>query len=316
MGTDAEGDRVDRFLAKRLGISRARVQRAIDSGLVTVAGLEVPRNRRLKSGERIRIACLTVEGPPPALPEKIPLDIVYEDSSLLVLNKPAGMVVHPAPGHFTGTLLNALLSHLAARGEGLTTTGIVHRLDKDTTGLILVAKSDEVKNLLSQQMKERKISRSYRAIVWGHMRELEGTFEASIGRHPHDRKKMSTYARKRRAAKTTYRVLESFDVCEYVEAQLHTGRTHQVRVHFSSVGHPLLGDATYGGGEGRETAFMGEGRRTAKRILALIKRQALHAYRLGFAHPVTGEPMEFISPLPADMQAVLAFLRGTAQTDS
>lgn len=304
-----EGERVDKFLSTRLGISRARVQRAIDAGLVTIGGHDVPRNRRVKAGELIHVASLKVEGQPPALPEKIPLAVVYEDTSLLVIDKPAGMVVHPAPGHFTGTLLNALLSHLAERGERPGSPGIVHRLDKDTTGLILVAKSDEVKELLSRYMKERFISRSYRAVVWGHMRELEGTLEAGIGRHPYDRKKMSTYSRKKRDAVTTYRVLESFDVCDFVEAALLTGRTHQVRVHFSSVGHPLLGDATYGGGAGRETGFMGEGRKTAKRVLELIRRQALHAYRLAFAHPVTGEKLEFTAPLPSDMQAVLTFLR-------
>ncbi|MFQ6103803.1 MAG: RluA family pseudouridine synthase [Candidatus Glassbacteria bacterium] len=306
------GERIDRFLSSRFRISRTRVKKAIQRNLVLINGERTTPHYRVKDGDRISIAPIESKAPPPVEPEDIEIDIIYEDPSLLVINKPSDMVVHPAPGHYTGTLYNALLYHLRNGIErGRANPGIVHRLDKDTTGLILVAKKDNVKDMLTTEMKERRISRRYLAIVWGHLRELEGTIDAGIGRHPHDRKKMSTYASRQREAVTHYKVLESFDVCDFVEVSLDTGRTHQIRVHFSSIGHPIVGDPTYGGGEGREAGFMGEGRKLAHQILRLIQRPALHAYKLTFTHPVGGGHMGFTSPLPADLRRILKLLRST-----
>jgi len=304
------GERIDRYLAARTGVSRTRIKRAVETGDVLVNGSAVNPNYRLKTGDVVTIARVERESPPAAVPEDIEINVVYEDDHLMVVDKPAGMVVHPAPGHYGGTLYNAILFRLReeiARGEA--GPGIVHRLDKDTSGLIIVAKTASVKENLSERIKRREVERIYRAIVWGHLRELEGTIEAGIGRHPQDRKRMSVYARKKREASTRYEVLESFSVCDYVRVRLQTGRTHQIRVHFSSLGHPIVGDETYGGGRGREAGFMGEGRKAARKILELIDRQALHAHELSFVHPVTGKRMEFTSPLPRDMQDVLDYLR-------
>jgi len=303
------GTRIDKFLAIKLSVSRTRVKKRIDAGSVLVNGDGISANYRVRDRDRIELTPIESESPPVALAENIDIDVIYEDESLLVVNKSAGMVVHPAPGHYTGTLYNALLYHLEGKTvKGSTDPGLVHRLDKDTSGLILIAKNAEVKDKLSGMMKKRSISRCYRAIVWGHLKKNEGKIESGIGRHPHDRKKMSTFASKTRNAVTKYKVIESFDICDHLHVALQTGRTHQVRVHFSSLGHPIVGDETYGGGEGRETGFMGEGRKHAKQVLKLINRQALHAYSLKFVHPVTGEEMAFSSPVPEDMNRVLVFL--------
>ncbi len=310
------GERIDKFLAAKLHISRTRVKRALGEGLVVIDKKIVTPHYRLRVGDVIQVRPIEADTPPVSVAEDIPLDIVFEDSSLIVINKPAGMVVHPAPGHYSGTLYNALLFHLKEEIESRKASpGLVHRLDRDTTGLILAAKSEEVLNILSGRMKERKITRLYRAFVWGHLRDSEGEIEAGIGRHPHDRKKMSTYSVKKREAVTVYRVLERFAVCDYVDVRLLTGRTHQVRVHFSSIGHPLVGDETYGGGEGREAGFMGEGRKQVKSLLRLMRRQALHAYSLGFVHPVTDQEMDFSAPLPEDMQRVFNELRSPFDDD-
>lgn len=307
---EESGTRVDKLLATRVGVSRTRIRKAIDSGGVLVNENRISANYRVREGDRIEIAPIESDRPPAAVAEDIPINVVYEDDSFLIIDKSAGMVVHPAPGHYTGTLYNALLYHLKEDTEaGQPNPGLIHRLDKDTTGLLLVAKGDEAKDILSGMMKERQIKRCYRVIVWGHLKELEGKIESGIGRHPHDRKKMSTFSSKTRDAVTKYKILESYDVCDYLDVALLTGRTHQVRVHFSSIGHPVVGDETYGGGEGRETGFMGEGRKCARQILKLISRQALHAYSLKFDHPFTGEKMEFSSPVPEDMKQVLFFIK-------
>jgi 23S rRNA pseudouridine1911/1915/1917 synthase len=299
-----------------LEISRTRLKRAIESSVVLVNGSSVSPHYRVRTGDEIRVGVIEAKSPPTTLPEDIPLDIVYEDESLLIVDKPAGMVVHPAPGHFTGTLFNALLYHLRDEtATGKAEPGLVHRLDRDTSGLLLVAKNADVKEILSEQIRERKIDRRYRTLVWGHLRESEGTIEEGIGRHPSDRKKMSVHASKKRHALTEYRVLERFPVCDHAAVRLGTGRTHQIRVHFSSVGHPVVGDGTYGGGKGRETGFTGEGRKQARHILSLIDRQALHAYRLSFTHPATGERMSFTSPVPDDIGTVLSFLGSRYRDD-
>ncbi len=304
-----EGQRIDKLLSTKLDVSRTRLKKAIEASVVLVNQSSVSPHYRVRTGDVIQVGTIESKSPPTAVPEDIPLDIVYEDEALLVVDKPAGMVVHPAPGHFTGTLFNALLHHLKeAVASGSAEPGLVHRLDRDTSGLLLVAKTAGVKDILSGQIQERRVDRRYRAVVWGHLREPQGTIEEGIGRHPGDRRKMSVHASKKREALTEYRVLESFAVCDHVAVKLGTGRTHQIRVHFSSLGHPVVGDETYGGGKGREAGFMGEGRKQARRILTLIDRQALHAHRLSFTHPVTGEEMSFTSPVPGDFRSVLAFL--------
>lgn len=294
----------------KLEISRTRLKRAIESSIVVVNGSSVSPHYRVRAGDRITVGAMTVTSPPTSIPEDIPINVVHEDDVLLVVDKPPGMVVHPAPGHYTGTLFNALLHHLREEiSSGIAEPGIVHRLDKDTSGLLLVAKNAEVKDALSRQIQERNVDRRYRAIVWGHLQKQKGSIEKGIGRHPNDRKKMSIHATKKRDALTEFRVIETFDVCDHVAVKLATGRTHQIRVHFSSLGHPVVGDETYGGGRGKESGFMGEARKTARHILSLIDRQALHAYSLSFSHPVTGELMKMRSRVPEDFAAVLSFLR-------
>ena len=306
------GDRLDRFVATKLAVSRTRVKKGIEASRILVNGKRATAHYRVRKADRVTVLPFSHgDVPPVAIPEEIGLDVVYEDESIIVVDKSPGMVVHPAPGHYSGTLFNAILNRLWPEIEsGRARPGIVHRLDKDTSGLILVAKDDDVKDQLSRDLRERRINRIYRALVWGHMKTLEGKIDAPIGRHPEDRKKMSIYARRKRNAVTCYKVLESFDVCDHVEVRLLTGRTHQIRVHFSSTGHPLVGDATYGGGKGKEKSFMGDARKRAHVILGMISRQALHAFRLEFIHPVTGERLAFTSRVPRDFREVLNYLRG------
>lgn len=294
VGPGEAGERLDRFLAGRLpGITRSAVQRLIEKGLVTLAGKTVAANHKTKEGEAYRIAV-----PPPvpsiAIAEDIPLDVVHEDAHIAIINKPAGMVVHPAKGHAGGTLVNALLAHcpdLTGIGGELR-PGIVHRLDKDTTGLIAVAKNDAAHAALSGQLKTREMGREYLAVVKGEMRPLSGAIEKPVGRHPVYRKKMSTHTRMGRAALTLYETLETYPGVSLLKVGLKTGRTHQIRVHLAAVGHPILGDALYGKGK-----------------TALIARPALHAWRLTLVHPVSGETMTFTAPPPEDFQRLLAALK-------
>ena len=241
---------------------------------------------------------LTIPEPeePEILPEDIPLDILYEDSDVILINKPKNMVVHPAAGHYTGTLVNALMYH--CRGDlsginGVLRPGIVHRIDKDTTGVLIVCKNDRAHNALAEQLKKHSITRKYRAIVCGNLKEDEGTVDAPLGRHPQDRKKMAIVRSGGKRAVTHYRVLERFGNDTYIECQLETGRTHQIRVHMASLGHPLLGDEIYGRAK---SPFKLEG-------------QTLHAMVLGFIHPTTGEYMEFEAPLPEYFEKLLEKLR-------
>jgi 23S rRNA pseudouridine1911/1915/1917 synthase len=294
-GAAAAGRRLDEVAAEAAGVSRARAARWAEGGRVLVDGRPRPKSHRLRGGELLAWA------PPPAPPsggpaaEDLPLQVRYEDDRLLVVAKPAGLVVHPGPGHPTGTLVNALLGRagtaLAAGGEAHR-PGIVHRLDKDTSGLLLVAKDDAAHLALSRDLAARRVERRYLALVQGRLPAAGGTIDRPVGRHPRDRKRMAVVAKGGRAAVTHWRVLETFPAVQLVEATLETGRTHQVRVHLAAVRHPLVGDRTYGADP-----------TLAARLGA--HRPFLHAWRLGFRHPTDGRRVELTEPLPPDLQGVL-----------
>lgn len=306
---ERDGERLDSFLADRLELSRSRLEQLIASGDVTVDGAVPKKRYRPKAGDRIQVRV-----PPPApahaAPEDIPLDIVYEDADLLVLNKPAGLVVHPAPGHRSGTLVNALLHHvddLSGIG-GVLRPGIVHRLDRDTSGLMIVAKNDRAHERLSNALKRRKIHRRYLTACWGHLAEDAVTVEAPIGRHTSERKKMGVVEGGRRAV-THFRRLERWRAADLVSAELETGRTHQIRVHLQHIGHPVVGDQVYGAG--RERGFSGPERGWAATLAKGVPRQFLHATELRFEHPTTGEQVIFDAPLPADLEAIAEWARAS-----
>jgi 23S rRNA pseudouridine1911/1915/1917 synthase len=315
---DSEGGgRLDRFVAaQRPDLSRTTVQRLIDDGFVTLNGSICKASDKVEPGDVI-----VVRIPPPVttelIAENIPLSIVYEDNDLVVIDKPAGLVVHPAAGHDSGTLVNALLGHLPDLGStgggigGEVRPGIVHRLDKDTSGLIVVAKNDRALQFLQEQFKSRTIKKMYLALVDGLVTPPEGIIDASIGRSKHDRKKMAV-THDGRSARTRYRVIQIYrdPDLSLIEAYPETGRTHQIRVHLAHIHHPVFGDPTYNG----RNIVAGPGTAAQKsevhRLLDLIPRQALHAKTIGFLHPATGQQLFFDSALPPDMEAVLAFLRG------
>lgn len=292
----ASGQRIDKFLSDFLdGQSRSYLQKLVKEGRVFIQGKSVKANYRIAEGEEIRLEIPELEEPD-ILPENIPLDIIYEDDDLLVVNKPKGMVVHPSAGHYSGTLVNALLYHCAGNLSGINGVlrpGIVHRIDMDTTGSLVVCKNDFSHNSLAEQLKIHSISRRYRAIVHGVLKEDEGTVEAPIGRHPVDRKKMAVNYKNGKEAVTHYRVLEHFRQYTYIECRLETGRTHQIRVHMASIGYPLLGDAVYG----------------PSRCPFKLQGQTLHAQVLGFLHPRTGTYMEFEAPLPEYFSELLRKLQ-------
>lgn len=305
-------ERLDQYLTHHVeNATRSKVQKAIDAGLVLVNGKTAKRSYAVCGGEDIEI---TIPKPPPpdVVPENILLEILYEDESLLVVNKPAGMVTHPAYGNYSGTLVNALLyhcnKHLSTVNDS-TRPGIVHRLDKDTSGLMVVAKNDEVHAHLAAQFSRRTIEREYWSIVWGRFdRNKSGLIEAALGRSSSDRKKISVSS-SGKAALTEYTVLEEFEYLSLVRLHLRTGRTHQIRVHLHHIGHPVFGDPMYGG---RRIAWGGTEKKKkeeVQRLLTLINRQALHAKTIGFVHPVTKETMRFDSSLPADMASLLELLR-------
>ena len=303
--------RVDLYLQEKIGsISRTRVQKLITNGHVTVNGSEVRGSYKPREGDEIEAVV-----PDPQqfhlVAEDIPLDIVHEDDEIVVINKPAGMVVHPAPGHWTGTLVNALLYHVKDfKGiSGQTRPGLVHRLDMETSGLLVVAKSDKSLSFLADEMKDRRIKRKYIAFVWGHLQEEEGRIDAPIGRSRKDRKKMAVTNMGSRQAVTKYRVLTKYLFADKLELQLQTGRTHQIRVHLSHIGHPVIGDPDYGGREKAMTGIFDQYRQHATEILKAIDRQALHAYKLSFKHPSTNLEMSFESQLPDDMKLVEKLLR-------
>ena len=290
------GQRIDRYLSEKLpDLTRSYLQKLIGEGFVLQKGKPVKNGTKTLAGEQIEVTVPEAEEPK-ILPEDIPLDILYEDADVILVNKPKDMVVHPAAGHYSGTLVNALMYHCRdglSGINGVLRPGIVHRIDKDTTGVLVVCKNDKAHNALAEQLKEHTITRRYRAIVCGNLKEDEGTVDAPLGRHPQDRKKMAIVRQGGRQAVTHYRVLERFGSYTYIECRLETGRTHQIRVHMASLGHPLLGDEVYGR---TKSPFHLEG-------------QTLHAMVLGFQHPTTGEYVEFEAPLPAYFEELLQKLR-------
>lgn len=307
-------ERLDRFLAEQLPeLSRSQLKKLIDDGLVLLNGAPAKAASKLKGGEALTVT-LPDPGPAKAVSEDIPLTVLYEDRCLIVVDKPPGMVVHPAPGHQQGTLVNALL-HCCQDLSGIGGTlrpGIVHRLDKDTSGVMVATKTDAAHQHLAAQFKEHSITRRYVALVHGLLTGDAGSIDRPIGRHPTQRKKMSSACRGGRRAVTHWRVLQRFDAdrMTLVELALETGRTHQIRVHLSESRHPLVGDATYGGKSRMKTI-------ADPRLLALVRaldRQALHARLLGFRHPETGDYLEFDSPLPPDLRAVIDYLNEKYKT--
>ncbi|NCC15489.1 MAG: RluA family pseudouridine synthase [Clostridia bacterium] len=291
------GCRIDVFIAENMEIiSRSGVQRLIEEGHVRLNGAAVKANYKLREKDVIDVEipeAKTVE----ILPENIPLNILYEDKDVIVVNKPQGMVVHPAPGHTTGTLVNALLYHCGDELSGINgekRPGIVHRIDKDTSGVLMIAKNDTAHQSLAEQLSEHSITRKYNAIVFNGFQEDEGTVDQPIGRNPLDRKKMAITQKHSRKAVTHYRVIERMGNFTLIEAQLETGRTHQIRVHLTFIGHPLLGDMVYGP---KKQPFQLDG-------------QALHARVLGFVHPTTGQYMEFEAPLPESFEKLLLRIKG------
>jgi 23S rRNA pseudouridine1911/1915/1917 synthase len=293
---EAAGRRLDEVVAELAGTSRAQAARWAEQGLVEVDGRPRPKAHRLRGGERLAWT------PPPAPPagepvaEDRPLAVRYEDDRLLVVAKPAGLVVHPGPGHPTGTLVNALLgraqTRLSAGGGAADRPGIVHRLDRDTSGLLLVAKDDATHLALARELAAHRVERRYLALVQGRLPGETGTVDAPVGRHPRDRKRMAVVATGGRQAVTHWRVLEAFPAVQLVEATLETGRTHQVRVHLASLRHPLVGDRTYGADPTLATRLG-------------VPRPFLHAWRLAFTHPTTATRIDLTEPLPPDLQAVL-----------
>lgn len=290
------GTRIDVFLAENMeDLSRSGVQKLIDEGMITLNGGKTKANYKLREKDVIDVTVPEVKEVE-ILPEDIPLDILYEDADVIVVNKPQGMVVHPAPGHTSGTLVNALMFHCGDDLSGINgekRPGIVHRIDKDTSGVLMIAKNDMAHQSLAAQLAEHSITRKYNAVVYNGFNEDEGTVNKPIGRNPQDRKKMAVTEKHSRHAVTHYRVIERMEKFTLIEAQLETGRTHQIRVHMTYIGHPLLGDPVYG----------------PKKQPVSLEGQALHARVLGFIHPRTGEYMEFEAPLPPHFEALLERLR-------
>lgn len=304
---DDAGERLDVFASAGAGISRSAAQRLIEAGSVTVNGITVPKRYELRDGDTVEIDVPEVKKCE-AVPQDIPLNIIYEDDDIIIVNKPSGMVVHPAAGNEDGTLVNALLYHCGTSLSGIggvLRPGIVHRIDKDTSGLLAVAKNDMAHIKLSEQLKTHEMRRVYYAIVVGRVRDDAGTVNAPIGRHPKDRKRMAVInGPNSREAITDYVTLERYttggESFSYLKLSLHTGRTHQIRVHMSYIGHPVAGDAVYGA---CKTSF-------ERRNAALFNGQCLHAAELSLRHPRTNETISFFCPLPQNFVAVLSKLNG------
>ena len=304
-----ETERLDKFLADQLGLSRTQAARLVADKAVTVDGKPARASRVLARGERVAVRFPEAAPPRTLKPAAIPLVVIYEDEHLAVIDKAAGLVVHPAPGHWDDTLVNALVARgttLAGGAEGR--PGVVHRLDRDTSGLMVVAKTDLAHRRLGAAIAARRVRRTYAALAWGHLDESPIVIEAPVARHPTDRKRMAITPRGR-AARTEARVVARFDVVDLLRLELHTGRTHQIRVHLEHVGHPLVGDRTYAGGGSRRIS--GPGRKEAEALERVTPRQALHAAGLAFRHPSTGAPMEFRSEWPSDLRQTLLLAAGS-----
>ena len=297
---DRDGERLDSALSRLVPeLTRSQAQRLIEQGAVTQAGRPVKKNEKLPAGTALELEIPEVRETPLAA-QDIPLELCYEDADVIVVNKPKGLVVHPAPGHADGTLVNALLYHCAGTLSGIggaLRPGIVHRIDRDTSGLIIAAKNDAAHAALAAQLKDHSLARTYVCLVCGRIRDDAGTIDAPIGRHPTDRKKMAVTQKNSRSAVTHWRVLERFAAYTLVECRLETGRTHQIRVHMAYIGHPILGDTVYG----------------AKKPVPGLTGQCLHATGLRFIHPRTGEPVELHCPLPPEFTAMLQKLQSKAQ---
>lgn len=292
-----EGERIDKCMSMLMDfLSRSYIQKLVKEGQVLVNDRPVKSSYQVQTDDEVCFL-LPDSYEPEILPEDIPLDILYEDQDLLVVNKPKQMVVHPAPGHYTGTLVNGIMFHCGSKLSGIggvLRPGIVHRIDMDTTGSLIVCKNDRAHNSIAAQLKEHSITRRYRAICHGVIAEAEGTVDKPIGRHPTDRKKMAVNIRGGKRAVTHYRVIRRFREYSYIECELETGRTHQIRVHMASIGHPLLGDEVYS--QGRKCPFSLQG-------------QTLHAMTIGFVHPSTGEYLEIVAPLPEYFVHLLEILQ-------
>ena len=304
--------RIDRYMSEHMeDTSRSRVQQAIKEGYVTVNGEPAKANYAVRPGDVISFSMPYRRRGLEIVPQDIPLNIVYEDEDVLVVDKPAGMVVHPGHGHYEGTLINALSHHLGIsqgpEAEDERMGILVHRIDKDTSGLLAVAKNPESQLKLAKQFFDHSIDRRYVAVVWGDLPEDEGTIDGDIGRDPGDRLRFKVVGegREGKHAVTHYRVLERFGFVTFVECRLETGRTHQIRVHMSSIGHPIFNDARYGGSEIRKGTIYTKYRQFISNCFELCPRQALHAQILGFEHPRTRRQLRFSSPLPEDMAALL-----------
>lgn len=303
--------RIDRFLQNRIAnVSRTRIQAAAAAGNVYVNGRPVKQNYKVKPEDVVTVLLPFPPRETEILPENIPLDIVYEDEHLMVINKPAGMVVHPAQGNYTGTLVNALYWHLKDLPlfqKGEIRPGLVHRIDKNTSGLLLVAKNELALNKLARQFFDHKTERKYVALVWGDLRDDTGTIRGNIARSTRDRKKMAVFEDEDtgKPAVTHYRVLERFHYVTLVECTLETGRTHQIRVHFQHIRHPVFNDAEYGGNTILKGTASSHYQQFVRHCFEIMPRHALHARSLGFTHPVTGQNMFFESPLPPDMAEVV-----------
>ncbi|MFA6593054.1 MAG: RluA family pseudouridine synthase [Bacteroidales bacterium] len=304
--------RIDKYMSSHLeDTSRHRIQLAIKEGYVKLNEKTAKANAIVRPGDLIRFIMPYQRRGMEILPEDIPLNIVYEDDDLLVVNKPAGMVVHPGHGHFSGTLVNALASHLGLKQDADADDErmgvLVHRIDKDTSGLLVVAKNDESQLKLAKQFFEHSIERRYVAVVWGNLKDDEGTIDTTIGRDPNDRLRFKVYSdpEKGKRAVTHFKVLERFGYVTVVECRLETGRTHQIRVHLSSIGHPLFNDERYGGSEIRKGTIYSKYKQFINNCFQICPRQALHAKTLGFVHPSTKKWMSFDSELPEDMSALI-----------